>query len=145
MNEPTEDESTDESIDDTTAHKAATEAARYRRALRATEDERDALAAQLRAARHNLIAARMGGRVRPDVFDRLCDEPLSSFFDKDTGEIDTARLDEAVGTVLEMIGPPSPAEVPTGDDPEIGGVLAQGLTSALHRPSVAEVFHLEEE
>lgn len=68
------------------------EAARYRRRLRDTEAERDALAEHLEGTRRSLLEHVVGGKL--DLFLRVSGSTLADYFDE-TGALNAAALETA--------------------------------------------------
>ena len=118
---------------------ANSEAAKYRRQLRAAEAERDTLKDTLEATRRSLIegiAARDFHVGKPDAIWRLADIKVGDLL-TEAGDIDNDKVGAAVNSAIESLGlrvdrprlPPSPhaGTEPSGEaPPSWAGFLSGG-------------------
>lgn len=104
--EDTEQPTDDASTDDTGEDSGNAEAARWRRKLRETETERDALAQQLEAVQRQQVEGLLGG-VKPQAVWAVAE--LSELLAED-GTIDTGKVTAAVEAAREKFGITKPAK-----------------------------------
>ncbi|WP_409480547.1 hypothetical protein [Micrococcus luteus] len=78
------------------------EAIRYRRRLRETEAERDALATTVSALQRRIVLMAVSRKIKPEAFDAAGHDPAA--FVSDNGDLALDELDEAIRDTAKRFG-----------------------------------------